>query len=405
MRTQWLSSVSISDLSLKRLRALMQYSYDNVPYYHRIFKERNLTSSDIKSVKDLHKLPRLTKKIVKDNFDKMISSNFPKSDLVPWSTGGSTGVPLKFMQDRESLRWIDTAMLRSFCWAGYRRFNKLVTVWGFPEKPSPLKPWQRHLTISTFGVGDRQIMHYLELIRKFKPKGIRGYASSLYVLAKQASGIKLDFAISSSEVLFDRYRKLIEEKFECDVFDNYSSREFMVASECKEHAGYHVAAENVMVEFVRDNEHVAPGERGEILVTDLTKYGMPLIRYETGDLGKSSDEVCPCGRGLPLIKCIEGRVTDIISTPRGKFISSPAVTLIFRNLEVDKFQIVQKTKEKLVIKIVKGPRYSHIDTEYVLDQFRKYIEEDMEVEVEFVKRIPLTKSGKLRVVVSLVNHS
>jgi len=375
MRTQWLSSVSISDLSLKRLRALMQYSYDNVPYYHRIFKERNLTSSDIKSVKDLHKLPRLTKKIVKDNFDKMISSNFPKSDLVPWSTGGSTGVPLKFMQDRESLRWIDTAMLR------------------------------RHLTISTFGVGDRQIMHYLELIRKFKPKGIRGYASSLYVLAKQASGIKLDFAISSSEVLFDRYRKLIEEKFECDVFDNYSSREFMVASECKEHAGYHVAAENVMVEFVRDNEHVAPGERGEILVTDLTKYGMPLIRYETGDLGKSSDEVCPCGRGLPLIKCIEGRVTDIISTPRGKFISSPAVTLIFRNLEVDKFQIVQKTKEKLVIKIVKGPRYSHIDTEYVLDQFRKYIEEDMEVEVEFVKRIPLTKSGKLRVVVSLVNHS
>ena len=404
MKTQWLSSVLLRELSLKKLRALMRFCYDNVPYYHRILKERNLKPSDIKSVKDLQKLPRLTKKIVKENFDKMISSNFPKKDLVPWSTGGSTGVPLKFMQDRESLMWINTAMLRSFYWAGYRRFDKLVNVWGFPEKLSPLKPWQRHLTISTFGADDQEIRYYLELIRKFKPKGIRGYASSLYVLAQQASGIKLDFAISSSEVLFDRYRKLIEEKFECDVYDNYSSREFMVASECKEHPGYHVAAENVMVEFVRDNEHVAPGERGEILITDLTKYGMPLIRYETGDLGRPSDETCPCGRGLPLIKCIEGRVTDIISTPKGKFISSPAVTLLFKNLEVNQFQIVQKTKEKLVIKIVKGPKYSQIDTQYVLDQFRKYIGEDMEVEVEFVKEIPLRKSGKHRVVVSLMNH-
>jgi len=401
MKSQWLKPVEIEKLSVRKLRALIKHSYENVPYYHKIFKERNLSPEDIKSVKDLQKLPPLTKRIIRENFDKLIASNFPVKDLVPWSTTGTTE-PFKFMQDRDSLMWINAAVLHSFYWVGYRRFDKLVNVWGFPKDLHSWKPWQRQLTISTFGADDQRIKYYVKLIKNFKPKGIRGYASSLYILAKQASGIKLDFAISTSEVLYDHYRKLIERKFGCEVYDNYSSREFMIASECKQHIGYHIAAENVIVEFVRDDEHVAPGERGEILITDLTKYGMPFIRYKIGDVGRFSNEVCPCGRGLPLMRSIEGRIQDIVFTPSGKFIGL-GVGFIFQDLSIEQFQLVQKTKGELVVRIVKDQRYPEVDTQFILDQLRKYLGADMKLEVEFVDKIPATRSGKRLVAVSKVN--
>lgn len=403
MKSQWERPALIQQISMKKLQALLKHSYNNVSYYHKIFKERNLDPKNIKSTQDLQKLPILTKSDIKENFTKLTAVNFPLKRLIPGSTGGSTGEPVKFLNDRNSLVWINAAVLRSFYWAGYRRFNKLVNVWGFPENSVSIKPWQRQLTISTFGADDAKMKYFLDLIKKFKPKGIRGYASSLYLLARLTDYMNLSFVISTSEMLFEHYRKLIEEKFNCEVYDNYSGREFMIASECEEHNGYHIAAENLIVEFVRDDEHVSPGEFGEILITDLTRYGMPLIRYQVGDVGRASDAACSCGRGLPLIKSIEGRVTDFIWTPSGKFVSSPAVTLLFKDMDVKQYQVVQESKEKLVIKIVKGLNYSEKDTHFILSNFRKYID-DMVIKVEFTDEIPPTKSGKRRVVISEISR-
>lgn len=401
MKSQWLKPNDLHQLSVKKLQSLIRYSYENVPYYRKIFRELKIHPDHIKSIEDLQKLPILTKKVIRENFKDLIATNFPRKNLVPWHTGGSTGQPLKFFHDRTSLIWVNAAVLRSFHWAGYRRFDKLVNVWGFPEKSLSIKPWQRNLTISTLGADNKRLKGYLELIKRFNPKGIRGYASSIYLLARSANDneIKLRFVISTSEMLFDHYRKLIENRFGCNVYDNYSSRELMIASECEEHRGYHIAAENVVLEFVRDGEYVSAGELGEILITDLRRYGMPFIRYAIGDVGKPSSESCPCGRGLPLIKSIEGRVTDIICTPDGKFISSPALTLLFNDLNIEQYRIEQRSANKLVIKIVRGPRYSETETRILSERIKKYVG-DMKLEVEVVKEIALTGSGKFRVVFS-----
>jgi len=275
----------------------------------------------------------------------------------------------------------------------------LANVWGFPETSLSIKPWQRQVTISTLGADNKKLRGYLELLKRFNPKGIRGYASSIYLLARSVdeNEIKLCFVISTSEMLFDHYRKLIENRFDCDVYDNYSSRELMIASECEQHTGYHVAAENVLTEFVRDGEPVSSGELGEVLITDLTRYGMPLIRYAIGDMAKPSDETCPCGRGLPLIKSIEGRVTDIIRTPSGLFISSPALTLIFNDLNIEQYRIEQKSADELVVKIVKNSRYSANDTQILYERLKRYVK-GMKLEIEFVKEITPSESGKFRVV-------
>ena len=405
MKSQWLKAIEIERQSLKKMRALLRHCYDTVPYYNRVFKEQNLKPYDIKSIRDLQKLPILTKSIARENFHLLISSNFSRNNLYLTSTAGSTGEPFKFMNDPSQLAWVNAAVLRSFYWAGYRRFDKIVNFWGFQSEHDlfPTKPWQRQMTVSSFGADAKKIKKMLRFMRWFKPKGIRGYPTSLYLLAKYSDDIKLKFAVSTSEMLFEHYRKLIEEKFGCEVYDNYSSREFMIASECEEHQGYHIVSENCILEFIRDNEQVSPGETGRILVTDLVRYGMPFVRYDIGDMGKPSSQPCSCGRGLPLIKSIEGRVTDIIFTPSGKFIS-PSVIVPIMELDIKQFQVIQKSREDLMIKIVKGPTYSDKDTRFILNSLQKPLQ-DMRIEIKFVNEILPTKSGKRLLVFSEIGPS
>jgi phenylacetate-CoA ligase len=407
MKSQWLKPMEIEKQSLKKMRALLTHCYATVPYYNKIFKERNLKPQDIKSVSDLQKLPILTKSIARENFDLLIASCFNQNRLSISFTAGSTGEPFRFVNDSCQLTWVNAAVLRSFYWAGYRRFDKMVNFWGFQSEHDlfPTKPWQRQMVVSSLGADEKKIKKVLRFMGWFKPKGIRGYSTSLYLLAKYNDDVKLKFAVSTAEMLFKHYRKLIEEKFGCEVYDNYSSREFMMASECEEHQGYHIVSENCILEFIRDNEQVSPGETGRILVTDLVRYGMPFVRYDVGDMGKSSPQPCSCGRGLPLIESIEGRVTDMIFTPSGKFISpSVMFPLGWMGLDIKQFQVIQKSKEDLMIKIVKGPTYSDKDTQFILNSLQKRLQ-DMKIEIKFVDEIASTKSGKRLLVFSEIAPS
>jgi len=125
--------------------------------------------------------------------------------------------------------------------------------------------------------------------------------------------IKPKAILTTADMLYDYKRKTIEHIFDCDVFDNYSGRDTTLqAAECSEHFGYHLSIENAVVEFVKENEDVYPGETGKIIITDLCNYAMPFIRYEIGDLGVPSDENCPCGRKLPIMKSVKGRILDTI---------------------------------------------------------------------------------------------
>lgn len=152
----------------------------------------------------------------------------------------------------------------------------------------------------------------------YRPEVIRGYASSVYMFAKYLKdmgvrSIKPRTILTSAEMLFPQYRTTIEEVFGCKVYDYYGGREIgALAIECEEHNGFHISAENVLMEFIRDNEQVTD-ESGSIYVTNFRNYGMPLIRYDIGDIGKPSQESCNCGRGLPIIKTLDGRASQYIA--------------------------------------------------------------------------------------------
>jgi phenylacetate-CoA ligase len=172
----------------------------------------------------------------------------------------------------------------------------------------------------------------------------------------------------------------------------------MLAAECERHRGLHIAAENVIIETVKDGKPVGPGELGEILVTDLNRYGMPLIRYTIGDAGVLSDRVCPCGRGLPLLEEVAGRITEIVRTPQGKLLGV-VVAHIFKDLPLKIYRVIQETPDELIVRMVKAPGYGPQHEAHIRKCFG-----GIPVRMEYVDDIPVPASGKRIVVQSLLKN-
>jgi phenylacetate-CoA ligase len=418
-KTQWLKREEIAKMQWQRLRALIKHAYFTVPYYHRVFKQRGLMPEDIKNPDSLLKLPILTKEDIRGNFNDLISRGFPRKEIIASSTGGSTGEPLRFYTTRESINWSTAAELRAYKWSGFRLGDRQALIWGSPidlAKWSSLRGrvWNfvtGTLVLNAGSMSETSMKRFAEKLMRFRPKLIRGYASGVYLFAKflESKGINLKpgAVITTAETLFSHQRAKIEDVFGCSVYDFYGSREVpALACGCSEKSGYHISSENVLLEFIKDNEKVAANETGAILVTDLTNYAMPFIRYRIGDLGKPLDEACPCGRGLSLFGSLEGRITDVIVTRDGKYVSSPVFTLVFKDLEhVKEYQIIQESYEKIKVKIVKRGQYSEQDSNYIISGMKKIIGEDVQIEIEFVDSIPPTRSGKRRVVISRISKN
>jgi len=210
--------------------------------------------------------------------------------------------------------------------------------------------------------------------------------------------------ISTAETLFPADRKMMEEQFGCKIYDTYGSREFaMMAGECHQHQGLHISSETVALEFVDENENVANEEIGEILVTDLQNYGMPLIRYAIGDAGRPSNAVCSCGRGLPLITSIDGRVSDFIRGNDGRSIPGCILTGVVFDLPVRKYQIIQTEVNRFTVKVVKDTGYTFRDDEKIVSLLKEIVGSQITVNIEHVDNIPPSpRSGKFLAVISKV---
>ncbi len=412
---QWWSRDEIAALQLKRLQALLRHAYQNVPYYNQKFAELGLHPDDIKTLSDLTRLPILTKKDVRENLPALVARNFPKDQMIPYSTGGSTGEPLQFYITEQSLARGTAAAHLAYSWYGYEQGDKAAYLWGSPREASTRQSLSdkicnlvfRTIHLDAFDMSENRMGEFAQRLAKFKPKVIIAYASAAYLFArylqhKGIESIRPGAVITQAEKLFPHQRRLMEEVFGCEVFDFYGSREVQaMAAECPEHSGYHISAENVILEFVKDNQSVSPGEMGKILATDLHNYAMPFIRYENGDLGVPSDERCPCGRGLPLMKEVIGRITDRLVIGN-KFISSPALTLIFKNLPIEQYQLVQESETELTIKIVKREEYCDKDTERIRSMMQTYVGSSMKLNIQLLSMIPPTESGKYRFIISKV---
>jgi len=401
----------------KKLRNIMRCAYDNVPFYHRKFRKSGIRPSDIKTTKDLKKLPIIRKNEVGKNLAKMISKKYDFHNLKVLSTSGSTGKPLFLRISGVEDEFRKAKHLRANISCGQKLRDRWVVITS-PHHFGASTKLQRMLglyvptPVSVFN----NVATQMSIIGKMNPDILDGYSSSLLLLAKEAEKrrlktIKPRFVIGGAELIDDVSRGSIEDAFDAPFYDQYSCIELdRVSWQCPEKIGYHMDAESIIVQFIDENgEEVSPGEKGEIVCTSLFNCAMPLIRYAIGDMGSQSNDECPCGRTLPLMKVIEGRRDSLLVFPNGRVLSPRTFTVAVSSFKfykhIDLFRIVQKKDDSFEIYIkMKEDGVDRNTFEQVLVKHLRGmlgLGTDLAAfKVKFVEDIPLDKSGKLMIVVS-----
>ena len=410
-KSQWFTRAEIEQNQEQKLRALIQHAYENVPYYHRIFRERGIQPEDIRTKGDLEKIPLLTKDIIRNHFNELVAVNIPKSHRIVLHSSGSTGEPMKYYIDKAtySAGWAQT--FRCWGWAGYSLGEPYVKI-SLNQRKTIYKKFQDRLMNTRYiyasGITEENISQIISEIQQFNPKIIRGYASYMYLLAKNMEKNGITYSGSAlattGDILYPKYRKSLVQQFNCKVFDGYGGEGTTAAFECESHEGLHICEEDVLVEFLSNNEKAAPGELANIVFTNLNNYAMPFIRYDIRDLGIYTDEVCSCGRELALMKSIEGRDADIVITPKGDYLVLQFFKILFEYFEgVDQFQVVQESLNELRVKIIRNEKFRETDLTQIHDQIQERMGSTAKIRIEFVDDIPVYgRSGKRRFVISNV---
>jgi len=428
-RNQWLGSVELKQLQEKRLRDITNHAYNNVPLYKEKFDALGIKPEDIRSLEDVQKLPFTTKQEVRNGIpDRSMARGSDLGDCIRASTSGTSGGPMAVFYDK---RFMD------YCMAAWR-FRKRLAI--------GVKPWQKVMVIGYGGLiapkkGQDQsgemarmkrksqgreslgpIVHLLRdrekrvtvgsdanevltQILEFDPKLIRGTPSYLRLLAEAMAergieGLGDRVVRTEGEVTDEETRRYLESSFKCKVFDEYSSWDFgNGAWQCTKREGYHIDADLLILEVVRGNEQVSPGERGEIVVTNLLNYAMPLIRYRVGDIGVLDDKTCSCGRGLPLLKSIEGREADCFTLPSGQLVTPRTIMTVIQGTPgVSRYQAVQESMNQVRIELMRRGNEPDVSKDELVARCHNILGEDIEIEVSITDRKNL--KAKFRPVIS-----
>jgi phenylacetate-CoA ligase len=413
LASQYLPPEKLRDLQERKLRRLITHAYYHVAYYRERMDALGLTPSDVRNLEDLRKLPLLGKDDVRENlhFD-LLSDNHEKRKILKITTSGSTGEPFVCYADQHQLeiRWAATQ--RSMEWTGYRFGDRCARLWhqtigmSWPQiVRERIDAWfNRRLFIPAFEMSDQNIATFVEKLRSYRPVLLDGYAESFNFLAHYIQNHGLESfhpkaVISSAQVLPEQSREIIAKTLGCGVFDKYGSREFSgIAYECEQHEGHHVVAESYVVEILKDGAPAQPGEWGEVVITDLNNFCAPLIRYRVGDLAVAMDEKvsCGCGRGLPRIGRIEGRVQAIIIARNGSYVPGALFPHLFKDYDhvIRQFQVRQDRLGSITLRVIKALRFDEPTFQELLAQLRQYLGQDMKIDVEFVDRIEMVRTGK-----------
>ncbi len=417
---QWRSPEEVDLYQVESLRALLVHAGERIPYWREVFARVGFDARAVTRREDLAALPVLTREIVRERYGDLVDPAYAGVNLKK-STSGSTGAPLWFEYSPESESWRQAIRIRGYSWSGYRPGLPVLYYWAIVSSPtkgsSAMKVrLDRAIKRETFVDSMRQDEEArcwaLALLRKRRPAVIICYTQSCAQFARWIvdNGLR-DWpdvpVVCGAEAVLASDRAVIERAFGPQVFETYGSRETMLlAAECEAHDGMHTMDENVLVEIARSGKPVGPGETGDVLVTDLHNYGMPLIRYQNGDLARAgSPQRCACGRGLRKLDRVEGRRADMLRDREGNAVPGIVFHVLFSDTRRDlvkQFQAVQRASGEVVLRVVRGRDWTQEGFDAIVSRFGEYLR-GLPFTVEFRDGIPPAANGKMRTVV--VEHA
>lgn len=401
------------------LKSLLVHAYKNVPYYNRILGSIGLIQHDEVDLSKFGSIPILNKKIIRENWEDLNSKDKTKRRWYYNSSGGSTGEPIKLVQDNSYNQWGQaTTHYYYYNILGIDlSYTKKIILWGSERDLyqgtniyTKFVRWLNNsILLNSFKMTKDDLSRYVRIINSYKPELIRGYAGSLYELCDyvEKTGLQLynpTFIISSAEMLSDDKRVKIERVFGNKVYDFYGSREISnLAGECKLGLMHTFNFNNYIEVLDSQNRQVKEGEEGRVVVTNLHNYSMPLIRYEIGDLAVLGPTNCPCSIPLPTLKKVTGRIGEHLVTEEGTLIYTGFLTITFNFKEwVRSFQIVQEDYKLVRIFVVLQSEVNIEDIKEINNMIRFLLGQDCKIIWDYVEEIPKTPQGKHLYVRSLI---
>ena len=390
----------------EQLKKLLRHAYLTTPYYRELFKTEAAHISQI---------PPLEKKDIREQLAPLCSEAVPQGQRIRNATGGSTGTPLTFYQDRHYWNQRNLSVYSFDRWAGWDFGEPQLIIWGALSdvegdrdwKHQLNNFWRNHYWLNSFHLTEATMQATFRKMDRCHPQTILAYPSSLYQFAKFIfeNGSKprwdLKGIISSAEMLHPHYRDLAETVFSTKVYNRYGGREVgLIAMECAE-GRMHINCRDLYLEIDSPNPYTIPGD---ILITQLNNYAMPFIRYRIGDIGRLSDEVCPCGNQLPILADLLGRSTATFRTRTGTLIHAGYFTQQFYNvIGVNQFQLIQESLTHCVLRVVVNTQWTEAARQCMVQKIQEALGADVVVTVQLKKEIPLPTSGKREFTISKVN--
>lgn len=412
--TQWLSGEAVARIQLLRLKGLLADVASHVPYYRDLFSQLGFDPCSVTSIADLQRLPFLTKSVIRAQTDALKHED--AVGLARFNTGGSSGEPLIFFIGKKRVSHDVAAKWRATRWWDVDIGDPEMVVWGSPielGKQDKVKYWRDKLMrtqlLPAFEMSETKLDGFVANIRSVQPRMLFGYPSALSMIARHAQkrgmamddlGIKVAFV--TSERLYDDQRDSISKVFGCKVANGYGGRDAgFIAHECPS-GSMHLTADDIVVEIVNEEGQVqAAGIAGEIVVTHLSTNEFPFIRYRTGDIGVLGENQCACGRGLPILKDIQGRSTDFVVASDGTVMHGLALIYILRDLVgVKSFKVIQESRELTNVLLVVDDAFKPDTVQDIQRGFRQRLGQQVTVVVNIVDAIAAEKSGKFRYIVS-----
>lgn len=420
-------------MQAERLRSLLRHAYHTVPFYRDALRNCGVVCRDGREI-DLEAfgaVPLLDRKVIRANLRELVSQapRARSGRRYFASTGGTTGEPLRIMRDGWTDQWAAAAQLWFDSWSGYRVGEpKVVLAFHHRLAGAPLRfgklrrglgRWLRgEVWLDCLAMSEETMGRYVAVINQLRPVQLYGYSDSMaeiarFILRKGISVHRPTSIVVSSTLLYPDMRTQIEQAFGARVWDRYGSHEApKMASECEVHDGLHLSMLGHYVEVLRpDGCPAGPGEVGELVITPLTNFSMPLIRYRIGDLGSTAPGPCLCGRTLPRLQMIEGRTLDRIVGRGGTLVHGFSLRVpLFRDW-VAKFQIIQETEAHIRVRIVEAYRTADPLRAYKADlaeitrTYRDFVGHQCVVTFEFTDDIASSPGTKFRSVVSKVSAS
>ncbi len=419
-RDEVLTPEALRDLQDRRIARLFRHAVLETAWFRDVALRVGIAADGVSTRADLLRLPLLTRAIIGGNREQLTARS-RRRRVYRLETGGSSGEPLVFHTDREREASQLAARLVARGWHGLRPGAPEVDLWGSPIEIRRIDRIRRlkdrllnFRMLSAFHLDDAAMAGFRERIAEVRPEVLYGYSSVLarYARFLESRGESLRdlrprVAIATAEMLWPQDREVIGRVFGCPVAAEYGARDAgLMAHECAA-GGLHVLSFAVHIEILdEDGAPVPEGLPGEIVVTNLWSFGMPILRYRTGDRGALSPDPCPCGRPEPILRSLEGRITDTLVLPSGRRVHGLGLIYILRELPgVRQFRCHQRTPSDIEILVVPdaGLDVSTVERR-VVERATRFLDGEAVVRASLVSEIPPLPSGKHRFVISDVER-